>query len=124
MPGVILASSPPRAPVVVGSKTKTATRPDEPLPQYLIDEAKLTERVEFDASKHLNFEFPNKVTTMKELGLGGHGISPNAVSDPFQLFTQEAIEQIRAEVFSDEVMRDCRYTSGFCKQMVRGMGEE
>jgi hypothetical protein len=59
---------------------------------------------------------------MKQLGLEGHGISPNAVSDPFPLFTSAAIQQIRREVFSKEVLRNCQYASTFNKNMVRGMG--
>lgn len=117
-----LVNQAPRAPVVVGSMTKKATRPSEPLPQYLINEAKLTKRVDFDPSKHLSCQPPSNITTMKDIGLEGQGISPNAVSDPFRLFTEEAIQQIRAEVFSDEVLRDCQFTSSFCKNMVRGMG--
>ncbi|SPO07041.1 uncharacterized protein DNG_09735 [Cephalotrichum gorgonifer] len=112
----------PRAPTVIGPKTKTARRPTDPLPQYLIDEAKLTERIDFNSDQHLNFEPPAHVTTMKDLGLEGHGISPIAVSEPFPLFTAEAIQQIRAEVFSDDVLRDCQYTSDFSKNMIRGMG--
>lgn len=59
---------------------------------------------------------------MKELGFDGHGISPIAVSEPFPLFTEEAIKQIRAEVFSEPVLEACQYTSTFAKNMVRDMG--
>lgn len=59
---------------------------------------------------------------MKEIGLEGHGISPNAVSEPFFIFTEEAIKQIRAEVFSEPVLESCQYSSTFVKNMVRGMG--
>lgn len=59
---------------------------------------------------------------MKEIGLEGHGVSPNAASEPFPLSTEEAVRQMRTEVFSEEVMRDCQYTSTFIKNMVRGMG--
>lgn len=59
---------------------------------------------------------------MKEIGLGGHGISPVAASEPFPLFTPEAIKQIRAEIFSEPVLADCQYASTFAKNMIRGMG--
>lgn len=121
MPGLLI-NQPPPAPVVVGPTTKSATRPTNALPQYLIDQAKETKREEFDASKHIAFEAPENIITMKDIGLEGHGISPNAVTAPFSLFSQEAIEQIRAEVFSDEVLRDCQFASTFNKNMVRGMG--
>ena len=121
MPGLLINQT-PKAPVVVGSSTKKATRPTNPLPQYLIDEAHLTKRVDFEPSKHLNCQDPKAITTMKDIGLEGLGISPNAVSDPFPLFTQEAIQQMRAEIFSDKVLQDCQFASSFCKNMVRGMG--
>ncbi|KAL3952160.1 hypothetical protein VFPFJ_02144 [Purpureocillium lilacinum] len=111
-----------KAPHVVGPTTKTATRPTNPLPQYLNDEAKQTQREPFDPQRHLNFQPPARVITMREIGLEGHGISPNAVSEPFPLFTQEAVQQMRAEIFSDEVLRDCQFASTFNKNMIRGMG--
>ena len=121
MPG-LLSNTPPPAPFVVGPATKNVTRPSEPLAQYLIDDARQTKREEFEASKHLNFQPGTKTISMKEIGLDGHGISPNAVSEPFPLFTEEAVEQIRAEVFSDEVVKDCQFSSTFNKQIIRDMG--
>ncbi|MGH8009475.1 MAG: hypothetical protein ACREQ3_20990, partial [Candidatus Binatia bacterium] len=121
MPGVVVPLA-AMAPHVVGPATKTATRPSEPLPQYLNDEANATAREEFNAGKHLNFQPPKSIITMEDIGLTGHGISPNAVSEPFPLFTQEAIQQMRAEIFSDEVLADCQFTSTFSKNMIRGMG--
>lgn len=113
------SNSPPK---VIGPTTKTATRPTDPLPQWLIDEAKIDDPEPFVAGKHLNFQPPTKITTMKEIGLGGHGISPNAVSDPFPLFTEEAVRQMRAEIFSQEVLDHCQFASTFNRNMIRGMG--
>lgn len=121
MPGRILNRSPP-APTVIGPATKSATRPTTPLPRYLIDEARLTQKVPFNAAQHLNFQPPTQILSMKDIGLEGHGISPNAVSEPFRLFTDEAIKQIRAEVFDEETLKDCQFASDFNKNMVRGMG--
>lgn len=115
--------SPPPPPTVVGPKTKRATRPSNKLPQSLIDEAR-TAKEDFDPAKHLNFQPPERVYTMKEIGLEGHGISPIAASEPFPLFTTEAVRQTRAEIFSDRVLKDCQYASTFAKNMVRGMGRE
>ncbi|KAB8230847.1 uncharacterized protein BDW43DRAFT_321071 [Aspergillus alliaceus] len=64
-------------PTVVGPSTFRATRPTNKLPQYFIDES----------------------YTMKDIGLEGQGISPTAVTTPFQLFTEEAIGRMRAEIF-------------------------
>lgn len=112
----------PRAPKVVGPKVKHATRPVAEIPQYLIDEACQTVPEPWDAKKHLVFEPPAQIHSMESIGLKGHGISPNAVSDPFPLFSTEAILQMRREVFSAEVLKECRYSSDFNANMVRGMG--
>lgn len=109
-------------PVVIGPATKKATRPSNELPQSLIQGAKLEKRESFDPSKHLNFEPPQSIYTMKQIGLEGHGISPHAAAGPFPLFTQEAIAQIRAEIFDETVLAECQYSSTFNKNMVRGMG--
>lgn len=118
------ASTPPKAPPVVGPLCKKATRPKTAIPQYLIDEARSTEPQAWDAERHLAFEPPAKITTMKEVGLEGHGISPTAVSSPFPLFTKEAMLQMRREIFSEPVLANCRYSSDFIANMVRGMGHE
>ncbi|KAM6511690.1 hypothetical protein FALCPG4_016689 [Fusarium falciforme] len=121
MPGLISHPPPPH---VVGPATKRATRPSKKLPQPLIDGAKLTKKEAWDAEKHLAFQPPSKILSMKEIGLEGHGISPNACSEPFPLFSEEAIKQMRAEIFSEAVLEKCQYASTFNANMVRGMGHE
>lgn len=106
----------------VGQATWRATRPKEPIPQFLVDEAKVQTKGSFNAERHLNYEPPSKIFTMKEIGLEGQGISPVAVTAPFQLFTEEAIRQMRAEIFSQDVLDNCLYMSEFVKCTVRGMG--
>ncbi|PWY87287.1 hypothetical protein BO94DRAFT_517154 [Aspergillus sclerotioniger CBS 115572] len=109
-------------PTVVGPATKKATRPTNKLPQSLIDGAWVLEKETFDPQKHLGFQPPSKIHTMEEIGFEGRGISPNAVSEPFPLFTEAAIKQMRAEIFSEPVLEKCQYSSDFNKNMVRGMG--
>jgi hypothetical protein len=58
---------------------------------------------------------------MADLRLGEQGISPVAISEPFPLFTEEAIRQMRREVFSETVLARHQYASSFCENMVRGM---
>ncbi|KAI1453552.1 hypothetical protein F4805DRAFT_363605 [Annulohypoxylon moriforme] len=116
--------SPPKAPHVIGPKTKKATRPSVDIPQFLIDEARATEPVAWDVNKHLNFHPPAQIHTMKDIGLEGHGISTTAVSDPFPLFSEDAMLQMRREIFSDSVLENCRYSSTFSANMVRGMGHQ
>ncbi|RAH68480.1 uncharacterized protein BO66DRAFT_377416 [Aspergillus aculeatinus CBS 121060] len=114
----------PAPPTVVGPTTQKATRPSHPLPQWLIDGARVDKQEVFDARRDLNFQPPSGITTMREIGLEGHGISPVAASEPFPLFTPEAIRQMRAEIFSEPVLKDCQYSSSFAKNMIRGMGRE
>jgi hypothetical protein len=109
-------------PTVIGPATKKATRPLSELPQSLIQGAKVAKKEEFDPERHLNFQPPRTIYTMEQIGLKGHGISPHAASEPFPLFTQEAIAQMRAEIFDEKVLADCQYSSSFNKHMVRGMG--
>lgn len=119
-----VSNKPPKAPPVVGPMCKKATRPKTAIPEFLIEEARKTVPTEWDASRHLAFQPPAKITTMKEIGLEGHGISPNAVSEPFPLFSREAMLQMRREIFSKPVLENCRYSSDFIANMVRGMGHE
>jgi hypothetical protein len=117
-----VALIPTAPPSVVGPKTKRATRPVDQLPQHLIDEARVPQKVSFDAAQHLNIVHPDKIHTMREIGLEGQGISPTAASEPFSLFTHESIRQMRAELFSDAVLEQCQYSSDFAKNMIRGFG--
>ncbi|RSL62900.1 hypothetical protein CEP54_005538 [Fusarium duplospermum] len=121
MPALISHPPPPH---VVGPATKRATRPSKKLPQSLIESAKLAKKESWDSEKHLAFQPPSKILSMKEIGLEGHGISPNACSEPFPLFSEEAISQMRAEIFSETVLDKCQYASTFNANMVRGMGHE
>lgn len=123
MPGAV-SNAPPKAPEVVGPKQKKARRPTVDMPQFLIDEARKTKPTAWNPAEHLAYEPPANIVRMKDIGLEGHGISETAVSDPFPLFSREAIMQVRREVFSDEVMANCRYGSDFTANMVRGMGPE
>jgi hypothetical protein len=61
---------------------------------------------------------------MKEIGLEGCGISPIATSEPFQLFSQEAVQQCRAEIFSEPVLDKYQFSSTFTKNMIRGISAE
>lgn len=92
------------------------------LPQSIISEARWTVKEPFAAEKHVQFEPPKKILSMQELGFGTRGISPNAVSEPFRLFSDSAIEQMRAEVFSEQVLEKCHSSSTFAANQVRGAG--
>jgi hypothetical protein len=78
----------------------------------------------FYPAKHLNFEFPGKVWTMEEIGFADKGVSPIAVSEPFSLFTEEAVKQMRAEVLSKPVWENCKYSSNLAKCQLRGLAPQ
>jgi hypothetical protein len=57
---------------------------------------------------------------MKDIGLEGQGITDTAVSEPFPLWTPEAVAQIRAELFSPEVLATHHISSSFASDQIRG----
>lgn len=89
------------------------------------DAKPLPERLSFDPSKHLRYTPPAKVYTMAELGFSqNRGVSPIGVSEPFPLFSDEAIDQMRAEIFSDEVWSKHQYSSDLAQCQLRGYAQE
>lgn len=79
----------------------------------------------FDPSKHLRYSGPTKTQSMQELGFGDrHGVSPIAVSEPFPLFTQEAVMRIRDEVLSKEVMDNYSVSSNLAHCQLRGFANK
>ena len=62
---------------------------------------------------------------MKDIGLPeDKGISPVAVSEPFPLFTEEAVMRMRAEVLSESVMKNCQYSSNLAQCQLRGYADK
>lgn len=82
------------------------------------------EKITFDPGVHLDFKPPTKIHTMKELGLGDKGISPVAVSEPFPLFTSDAVKQMRSEVLSKPVWENCKYSSNLAHCQLRGFAPQ
>lgn len=82
-------------------------------------------KVSFNPEHHLAAKSSPKLLTMKDLGLPEDmGVSPIAVSEPFQLFTAEAVQQMRAEVLSEAVWDACRYSSNLAQCALRGFAPE
>ena len=76
---------------------------------------------DFNPKKHLDFKSPSKVHTMADLNLpDDFGVSPVAVSEPFPLFTEEAVQRMRAEIFRQEVWKNCQYSSNLAQCQLRG----
>lgn len=82
-------------------------------------------QVSFDPSKHIQFMSPSKIWTMKELDYPkNQGISPVGVSEPFPLFSAEAVKQMRAEILSDNVWQKYKFSSNLSDCMLRGYAPE
>lgn len=113
-----------QAPEVIGPKQKKPMRPTAVIPEEIIAQARATPAEEWNPQKHVAPKTAIVQHLMKDIGLDGHGISHIAVTDPFPLFTKEAIAQMRREIFSEAVLRDCRFKSDFIANMIRGMGHE
>lgn len=118
-------------PISVHSTPSSCPAPSRGFPNGTVtndDEVKAPEMpksVEFDPGKHLAFTSPSKVHTMKELGYDGDvGVSPVGVSEPFPMFSEEAIKQMRKEVLSEDVWNKYRYSSNLAACQLRGFAPE
>lgn len=77
--------------------------------------------VEFDPDQHLIFEAPNKSLLMTDIGYSEDtGISPVAASDPFRLFSAEAIQKFRDECLSDQVFANHSVRTNIAACQLRG----
>lgn len=83
------------------------------------------EDVTFDPKKHLAYTPPSKVHTMAELGYSErHGVSPIGVSEPFPLFSPEAVKKMRTEALSPEVWNKFQVSSNISHCQLRGYANE
>ncbi|OJJ44684.1 hypothetical protein ASPZODRAFT_144643 [Penicilliopsis zonata CBS 506.65] len=117
------SSAVPTPPLLSASKRQTAAG-GKPLIQVQ-NAGTANKKVSFDASKHLRFKEPSKVHTMAELGYAeNRGVSPIGVSEPFPLFSPDAIQQMRAEVLGDEVWEKHQYSSELAQCQLRGFAPD
>ncbi|QIX00116.1 hypothetical protein AMS68_005633 [Peltaster fructicola] len=83
--------------------------------------ASMKDSAKFDPAKHIAFERPSKIYRMTDIGYTDEtGVSPIAASEPFQLFSQDAIEQFRSEILQQDVMENCNYSGDLGCFMLRG----
>ncbi|KAI8315766.1 hypothetical protein K4K59_000701 [Colletotrichum sp. SAR11_240] len=77
--------------------------------------------VTFNPEQHLAFVEDPKKFTLKDISLPEDiGISPVACSEPFPLFTEEAIQTMRQEIFTTEVWENCLHSTSFAPCQLRG----
>ena len=78
---------------------------------------------EFDPARHMVGQLPAKKMSMKELGFAEDiGVSPVAVSEPFPLFTAEAVDIMRQEIF--RVPDKYKFQSNIAKSQLRGYAKK
>lgn len=79
------------------------------------------QQITFDPEKHLNYTQDPKILTLEEIGLPeGTGLTNTAVTDPFSLFSEEAVRIMRGEIFTNEVWDNCHFSSPFAECQLRG----
>ena len=79
------------------------------------------DNVEFDPGQHLRYEPPKSTILMTGIGYKEDtGISPIAVSEPFRLFSTEAIQKFRDECLSDEVFANYSVRTNIAACQLRG----
>lgn len=86
------------------------------------DSVSVDETPSFDPEKHLAFKDSTpKTHSMVDIGYpSSNGVSPVAVSEPFPLFSEEAINIMREEIFAEDVQRDYSWTSNIAPKQLRG----
>src|SRR6187402_1960399 len=75
----------------------------------------------FSPNKHLSYVEPTYIHTMEDIGFpSSNGVSPVAVSEPFHLFSEEAVNIMRSEILDPEVQEKYSYTSDIAPRQIRG----
>ncbi len=77
--------------------------------------------VTFESKRHLYFVPPPQVIRMEDIGYTEDtGVSPVAVSQPFQLFSLDAVQHMRSEIFQAEVINNYKFSSNIAAFQLRG----
>jgi hypothetical protein len=75
----------------------------------------------FNPERHLTFSEQPKILSLKDLNVPEDaGLSPVGISDPFPLFSEEAMKIMREEIFTNDVWDHCLQSSGFASCQLRG----
>jgi hypothetical protein len=81
--------------------------------------------VHFDPDRHLAFKDPPEILTKEDVGYSNDiGVSPVAVAQPFQLFSPEAIQIMRSEIFKPRVIKNHAFSSNIAASQVRGYARD
>jgi hypothetical protein len=104
----------------------TAARQNcKPIVDHVAAQETVPEHIAFDPTRHLANAPVPKTITMREIGYAEDtGVSPVGVSMPFQLFSPEAIQQMRREIFQPEVMANHSFSSNIAACQLRGYAKQ
>lgn len=110
------------------AETTSKLMENKPLEEIVLSDSafdKQTQKLSlFELARHLKFRESTKIWTMEEIGFADQGISPNAISEAFSLFSEEAVMAMRAEVLSKDVMENCQYSSNMARCQLRGFAPQ
>ena len=74
----------------------------------------------FNLDTHLSYVEPTTVHTMESLGHPDVGVAPIAVSEPFQLFSEEAVDIMRKEALAEVVQEEHFFGCDLAPKQLRG----
>jgi hypothetical protein len=87
---------------------------------YATTASSMTSMNLFTPTRDLALGEPKAILRMTDLGQSGTGISSVAAAGPFTMFSQTAIQKMRNELLSGEVLRKCKYERGLASYQLRG----
>lgn len=115
--------NPQQATVVYGEKPIRVDFQRDSMPEMVLSDNPTFSSPTFDPSVHLIYT-PGVQKSLKDLGISSlKKISDVGCALPFPLFTEEAVDIMRAELFRTEVFDNCAYSSnllGKSSTQVRG----
>ena len=108
-----------RLPPLLSQAARSTSQVFSDLANMMKSPLQLKNASSFDAKKHLQFIPPSKVYSMNDIKLKNSPLSSFAVSEPFQLFTLEAVERMREEIFKPVVLENYKYSSNLAAAQLR-----
>lgn len=92
----------------------------KPIIQDTLRPRSANKSVQFDPDQHLAQAPDPKTYSMTEFGVVSEkAISPVAISEPFPLFTEETVQIMRNEIFTQEVWDNCKWSTEFAHCQIR-----
>lgn len=81
--------------------------------------------LEFDPDRHIDYQPPVSLLTWENIGFPkDHGVAPVCATQPFRLFSEEAVRQMRSEILQPDVLNCYTTGSNIAALQVRGFAAE